>query len=114
MANSRALNWRLTCQGADAKEPGMLLENNMRTGEVSEEAYRAILLHLPRQLVWVFAYGLGVRNGELLYASGRRITKSGQPHIIPLYDSKLRAFVGTVLSKRDLRCPICFNTTAGS
>ena len=39
---------------------------------------------------------------------GRRITKSGQPHIIPLYHRELRAFVTTALSKRDSRCPYLF------
>jgi integrase len=110
-----------------------LPENNVRTGEVSEGAYRAIMVHLPehQQMLWAFAYGLGVRKGELLKlrlewllpywrepepyikipgfdADGRRITKSGQPHIIPLYHPELRAFVAMALSKRDPRCPYLF------
>jgi integrase len=110
-----------------------LPENNVRTGEVSEESYRAILLHLPehQQMLWAFAYALGVRKGELLKlrlewllpywhepepyikipgfdADGRRITKSGQPHVIPLYHPELRALVAMALSKRDPRCPYLF------
>jgi integrase len=110
-----------------------LQENNTRTGFVEDEAYCAILKHLPehQQAVWCYAYRLGIRKGQLLKlrsewvlpywgepepyikvpgfdADGRRITKNGKPHTIPLYHPDLRAFTEMVLARRDAKCPYLF------
>ena len=70
----------------------------------------------PQQMLWCFAYRLGIRKGELLKIRiewllpywnqeepfikipgfdefGNRITKSGQPHTIPIHHPELRSFV---------------------
>jgi hypothetical protein len=67
-------------------------------------------------MLWCFAYRLGIRKGELLKIRiewllpywnqeepfikipgfdefGNRITKSGQPHTIPIHHPELRSFV---------------------
>jgi hypothetical protein len=112
-----------------------LKENNVRIGLVSAEMYGAIMQGLPDDLkpVWCYGFRLGVRKGELLKLetewllpywkteepyikipgfarSGKRITKSGKPHVIPLYHSELRAFTEMLLSDptRDPKCPYLF------
>jgi len=108
-------------------------ENNIRTGFIEDEAYRSILAFLPdhQKMLWCFAYYLGVRQGELLKirtewllpywklaepyikipgydANGKRVTKSGKPHTIPLYHKDLRAFVEMALAKLNPKCPYLF------
>ena len=111
----------------------MLTENNVREGEISEEAYHAVMACLPphQRMLWAFAYFLGIRKGELLKlrlewllpywaepepyikvpgfdAEGNRICKSGKPHTIPLYHSELRSFADMALATRDPACPYLF------
>jgi integrase len=110
-----------------------LPENNIRIGRISDEVYYAIMRNLPehQQMIWCYAYRLGVRKGELLKIrvewllpywkreepfikvpgfdeKGNRITKSGKPHTIPLYHPELRAFTGMALDRRDPKCPWLF------
>jgi integrase len=110
-----------------------LPENNVRTNFVTDEAYYAVLAKLPehQKVLWCFAYRLGIRKGELLKIrlewllpywnekepyikipgfddQGRRVTKSGQPHTIPIHHPELRAYVDMALSQRDSRCPYLF------
>lgn len=54
-------------------------ENNTRTGFVDETAYSAILQKLPehQQMLWCFAYRLGIRKGELLKLLGSGYFRTG-------------------------------------
>jgi integrase len=110
-----------------------LPEHNTRTGFVDDETYYAILRELPdhQKALWCFAYRLGIRKGELLKikidwvlpywqtdepyikipgfdTDGRRITKSGRPHTIPLYHPELRYFTERLLVSADPACPYLF------
>lgn len=112
-----------------------LKENNVRTGMVTDDIYSGIMQELPDDLkpVWCYGFRLGVRRGELLKLEtewllpywkteepfikipgfdrkGKRITKSGKAHVIPLYHSELRAFTEMVLSdpSRDPKCLYLF------
>jgi integrase len=107
----------------------------IRTGVINEEQYYALLRRLPshQQPVWCIAYRTGVRKGEVLKLQtawllphwkkpepyieipgfdkdGNRITKSGKPHIIPLWHLEMRSLIDMVLSDptRNPKCPYLF------
>lgn len=107
----------------------------IRTGTIPEDHYYAILRGMPphSQPVWCVAYRTGVRKGEVLKlqtawllphwekpepyieipgfdAHGYRITKSGQPHVIPLWHPEMRSMIAMVLADptRNPRCPYLF------
>lgn len=107
----------------------------VRMGTISDENYYAILRALPRhsQPVWCISFRTGVRKGEMLKlqtawllphwkkedpyieipgfdAKGNRITKSGKPHVIPLWHPEMRSMLEMTLSDptRDPKCPYLF------
>ncbi len=107
----------------------------VRSGVIDEEGYYAILRRMPShsQPVWCIAYRTGVRKGEALKlqtawllphwnepepyieipgfdANGHRITKSGKPHVIPLWHPEMRSMLEMVLSDptRNSKCPYLF------
>jgi integrase len=108
--------------------------DGIRQGFISYEEYRAILLLLPDHLkmLWCFAYYWGIRKGELLKLrwewvlpylaedepfikvpgfdpkTRQRITKSGEPHTLPLYMPEMREFLNLALSSRSPACPYIF------
>ena len=105
--------------------------DGIRQGFLSHEEYLAILRLLPDylQILWCFAYHWGLRKGELLklrwewalpYLSDdepiikipgfdtktkTRITKSGDPHTLPLYSEEMREFLKMALMSRNPKCP---------
>lgn len=104
-------------------------ENNVRNGFVDREMYEAFLSSLPvrSQLLWCLAYHWGIRRNELLhlqvdwllptwksndprlvvpgYQDGVKITKSGEPHVLPIFNDEMKGFIEMALSVRDRRCP---------
>jgi integrase len=106
----------------------------IRQGFISHDEYMAILRLLPAhlQMLWCFAYHWGIRKGELLKLrwewalpyladdepiikipgfdarTKQRITKSGDPHTLPLYEEEMRAFLHMALSTRNSDCPYIF------
>jgi len=107
----------------------------IRMGVVSEENYYTILRAMPAhsQPVWCISYRCGIRKGETLKlqtawllphwkksdpyieipgfdGQGNRITKSGKPHVIPLWHPEMRAMLEMALSDptRDPKCPYLF------
>jgi integrase len=109
-----------------------LPENNVRTGFVDNDAYRAMLAKLPahQKMLWAFGYRLGIRKGELLklrwewllpywqleepyikipgFDGHGRVTKSGKPHTIPIHHPELRALVAIAITQREPKCPWMF------
>jgi integrase len=102
-------------------------ENNVRKGFVEWNTYRAILRELPphAQIVWCFAYYLGIRKGELLKFRWEwllpywtetepiikvpgEFCKSGEPHTIPIYHPEMRAFVQMAMADRNPNCSYLF------
>ena len=109
-------------------------ERNVRKGFIEPDIYRAIMGELPdtfQKPLWCFAYHLGVRKGELLklewdwllpywgepepiikvpgYTIDKRhITKSGEPHTIPIYHPEMRWFVQRMIGERNPKCPYLF------
>lgn len=106
----------------------------VRMGTISEENYYRILRAMPShsQPVWCIGYRTGVRKGEVLKlqtawlkdrgkaesyieipgfdAKGNRVTKSGKPHVIPLWHPEMHSMLEMVLSDptRDPKCPYLF------
>ena len=102
-------------------------ENNVRKGFIEHEVYRRMLYHLPRHqhMLFCFGYYLGIRIGELLELRWEwllpywhepepivkipgEVTKSGDPHTIPIYHPDMRAMVEMALGARNPECPYLF------
>jgi integrase len=103
---------------------------------ISHDEYLAILRVLPDHLkmLWCFAYHWGVRKGELLKLrwewvlpylgdeepifkvpgfdpkTKRRITKTGEPHTLPLYAAEMREFLNLALARAIPPALISFST----
>jgi integrase len=104
-----------------------LKEKNVRKGFVERETYLKMLRHLPthQHMLFCFGYYLGVRRGELLELQWEwllpywqeaepiikipgEVTKSGEPHTIPIYHPDMRAMVEMALATRNPECPYLF------
>ncbi|MBV8833526.1 MAG: tyrosine-type recombinase/integrase [Acidobacteriaceae bacterium] len=105
----------------------LLKENNVRKGFIDHQMYRRMLLHLPKHqhMLFCFGYYLGIRIGELLEFRWEwllpywneaepiikipgEVTKSGDPHTIPIYHPDMRAMVEMALATRNPECPYLF------
>lgn len=105
----------------------LLKENNVRKGFIDHQVYRRVLLHLPKHqhMLFCFGYYLGIRIGELLEFRWEwllpywnepepiikipgEVTKSGDPHTIPIYHPDMRAMVEMALATRNPECPYLF------
>jgi integrase len=96
-----------------------LKEDNVREGFIEHDQYRTILSLLPPPLqpVFVVAYHLGMRKGELLkvrrdwidleaglmFVNGR-VTKNGKPKTAPIY-GEMRAWLDMALTSCKLNSP---------
>jgi integrase len=96
-----------------------LKEDNVREGFIEHQQYRTILdlLPAPLQPVFVVAYHLGMRKGELLkirrdwvdleagmiFVNGR-VTKNGKPKTVPIY-GEMRGWVDMALARCKLNSP---------
>jgi integrase len=96
-----------------------LKEDNVREGFLENHQYRTILGFLPPPLqpVFVVAYHLGMRKGELLkirsdwvdleagliFVNGR-VTKNGKPKTAPIY-GEMRAWLDMALTRSKLNSP---------
>jgi integrase len=104
-----------------------LPEDNVREGFVEQDLYRRLLQHLAAhlQMLWCFAYYLGIRKGELLkfrwdwllpYWKQKmpiikipgKYCKNKKPHTIPIYHPEMRAMVELAMAQRDPKCPYLF------
>ncbi len=102
-------------------------ERNVRKGFIERDVYLTTLRCLPphQQMLFCFGYYLGVRRGELLELRWDwllpywretepiikipgEVTKSGEPHTIPIYHPDMRAFVEMALANRKSECPYLF------
>jgi integrase len=99
-------------------------EKNVRKGFIEHDVYLKILNALPshQQMLFCFAYYLGIRHGELLELRWEwllpywretepiikipgEVTKSGEPHTIPIYHPDMRGFFEMAIADRNPKCP---------
>jgi integrase len=104
-----------------------LPEDNVRQGFVEQDIYRRLLQHLAAhlQMLWCFAYYLGIRKGELLkfrwdwllpYWKQKmpivkipgKYCKNKKPHTIPIYHPEMCAMVEPAMAHRNPECPYLF------
>jgi integrase len=82
-----------------------------------------LAVHL--QMLWCFAYYLGIRKGELLKFRWEwvmpywkqsmpiikipgKYCKNKKPHTIPIYHPDMRVMVEMAMTHRDTKCPFLF------